>query len=129
MATFTRSLAFTRTQRDPSRHKNPQHFPYERQAFKSELVFDTQNTKKLGDVGESKYADPAKLTKCDKIVGTPLYLSPEIIKAQPYDQRVDLWAIGCVLYELLSLATPFKENDLMTLCHSILNKTPAPVPA
>ena len=41
--------------------------------------------------------DPNKLSKGEKAAGTPLYLSPEIIKNQPYDQRVDIWAIGCAL--------------------------------
>lgn len=36
----------------------------------------------------------------DTRVGTPLYLSPEIVKQQPYDYKVDVWAIGCALYHL-----------------------------
>jgi len=73
--------------------------------------------------------DPTKLSKCDKIVGTPLYLSPEIIKAQPYDQRVDIWALGCALYELLTLVHPFYESDLSELCKTILTKSLNPIPA
>jgi NIMA (never in mitosis gene a)-related kinase len=40
-------------------------------------------------------------------VGTPLYLSPELVKQQPYDYKVDIWAIGCALYHLASLEPPF----------------------
>ena len=40
-------------------------------------------------------------------VGTPIYLSPEMIKHQPYDYKVDIWAIGCVLYNLAALRPPF----------------------
>ncbi len=65
----------------------------------------------------------------DKVVGTPLYLSPEVLKAQPYDQRVDVWAVGCTLYELLTLEPPFNGQDLASLSNAILNKTPAPIPA
>ena len=36
-------------------------------------------------------------------VGTPLYLSPELIKQQPYDFKIDIWAFGCVIYYLASL--------------------------
>ena len=82
----------------------------------------------MGDVGESKYVDPCKLYKSARLVGTPLYLSPEIIKAQQYDQRVDIWAIGCALYELLTLNSPFKGSNLTTLTHSILTTEPEPIP-
>ena len=73
--------------------------------------------------------DATKLSRFDKMVGTPLYLSPEIVNAQPYDQRVDVWSIGCALYELLTLMPPFKEGDASALCRSILSKNPASIPA
>ncbi len=39
--------------------------------------------------------------------GTPLYLSPEILKGQKYDEKVDLWAIGIMAYQLLLGRSPF----------------------
>lgn len=47
--------------------------------------------------------------------GTPLYLPPEIIKGQKYDEKVDLWAIGILAYELLIGKSPFdiyEQEDL-----------------
>jgi serine/threonine protein kinase len=43
--------------------------------------------------------------------GTPFYLSPEILKGQRYDEKVDLWAIGILAYELLLGKSPFEIYD------------------
>ena len=42
--------------------------------------------------------------------GTPLYLSPELLKGQRYDEKVDLWAIGILAYELFIGCSPFEIN-------------------
>ena len=47
-------------------------------------------------------------------VGTPLYTSPEVLKRQPFDFKVDIWALGCLLYYMACLQPPFqvqKEED------------------
>jgi serine/threonine protein kinase len=41
-------------------------------------------------------------------VGTPLYLAPELVKRQPYDLKVDVWAMGVLMYTLASHRGPFK---------------------
>ena len=40
-------------------------------------------------------------------VGTPLYTSPEVLKRQPYDFKIDIWALGCLLHYLACLQPPF----------------------
>lgn len=40
--------------------------------------------------------------------GTPLYLSPEIVKGEEYDEKIDLWAVGILTYELIVGRIPFK---------------------
>jgi NIMA (never in mitosis gene a)-related kinase 1/4/5 len=40
-------------------------------------------------------------------VGTPLYLSPEMIRQNPYDYKIDSWAVGCCIYHLAALEPPF----------------------
>ena len=40
-------------------------------------------------------------------VGTPLYTSPEVVKRQPYDFKVDIWALGCLLHYMACLQPPF----------------------
>lgn len=59
-----------------------------------------------------------------KPVGTPLYLSPEVINLQTYDHRVDVWAFGCVMYELATLEPPFIGENMRVLMSNILYKRP-----
>jgi aurora kinase len=49
-------------------------------------------------------ADGMRETRC----GTPLYLSPEMIRGEQYDESVDIWAVGVLTYELLVGSMPFK---------------------
>jgi len=62
-------------------------------------------------------------------VGTPLYLSPELVKQQPYDFKVDIWAMGCVLYHIICLQPPFKGDNLIALGNSIVHQEPKPLPS
>uniref|UniRef100_A0A674K699 non-specific serine/threonine protein kinase n=1 Tax=Terrapene triunguis TaxID=2587831 RepID=A0A674K699_9SAUR len=48
-------------------------------------------------------------------VGTPYYLSPEICENRPYNNKTDIWSLGCVLYELCTLKHPFEGNSLHQL--------------
>jgi len=43
-------------------------------------------------------------------IGTPLYASPELIKKQPYDYKIDMWALGCVLHYMACLEHPFMNH-------------------
>ncbi|XP_042145328.1 serine/threonine-protein kinase Nek8 isoform X4 [Ixodes scapularis] len=47
-----------------------------------------------------------------KLVGTPNNISPEICVGKPYNQKSDIWALGCVLYELLTLRNPFEGSSV-----------------
>lgn len=63
--------------------------------------------------------DELRSTYC----GTPLYLSPEILKGQKYDEKVDLWAIGILAYELLLGKSPFdicEQQDLYKIVIAFL---------
>jgi serine/threonine protein kinase len=55
-------------------------------------------------------------------VGTPLYLSPEVIRKEPYNFKIDQWAIGCVIYHLAALAPPFESDNIISLGYNICNK-------
>lgn len=76
--------------------------------IKPENVFlDKDNNLKLGDFGLSKAMAQAAMT--NTYVGTPYYMSPELINGQPYDIKSDVWALGCLIYELCAGHPPFHE--------------------
>ena len=57
-----------------------------------------------------------------KQVGTPLYLSPEIIKKMPYDHRTDVFSLGVVMYQMAALEPPFQDKTHEGLMNKILFK-------
>src|SRR5262249_7951791 len=59
------------------------------------------------------------------IVGSPSYLSPEQARGQAVDRRTDIWAFGCVLYEMLSGERAFKGNTLTDTLAAIVEREPA----
>ena len=74
---------------------------------------------KLTDFGWSNYMqeDEKRKTVC----GTPIYLAPEIIKEEGHDEKVDIWCIGVVCFELITGNVPFQGNDIDTLKDNILH--------
>ncbi|KZT62001.1 kinase-like protein [Calocera cornea HHB12733] len=74
--------------------------------LKPENVFlDANGSIKLGDFGLSKAISSS--TFANTYVGTPYYMSPELINDSPYDTKSDIWALGCLLYELCAWNPPF----------------------
>jgi serine/threonine protein kinase len=61
-------------------------------------------------------------------IGTPFYMSPEICKEQAYDRKSDVWALGCILYELCTLKRAFDGGSLPALMLNILRGRYPPVP-
>jgi fused-like protein len=57
------------------------------------------------------------------IKGTPLYMSPELVQEQPYNNTVDLWSLGVILYELFVGQPPFFTNNLVSLIKLIVRDT------
>ncbi len=63
---------------------------------------------KIADLGIAKVLngdEPVAKTQC----GTPAYFSPELWRNQPYDDRSDVWALGCILYEMVMMKLPFHK--------------------
>lgn len=52
--------------------------------------------------------------------GTPYYASPEVWRDQPYDSKSDIWSLGCVLYESITLKPPFRADDMAGLYKKVL---------
>nr|XP_025041363.1 serine/threonine-protein kinase Nek5 [Pelodiscus sinensis] len=69
---------------------------------------------KLGDFGIARMLNNT-MELARTCVGTPYYLSPEICENRPYNNKTDIWSLGCVLYELCTLKHPFEGNSLHQL--------------
>ncbi|CEL99612.1 unnamed protein product [Vitrella brassicaformis CCMP3155] len=73
---------------------------------------------RVGDFGISKVLE-STMAFAQTTIGTPYYLSPEICKEQPYSWASDIWALGCVLYEMACLRVPFDAQNLRSLVDKI----------
>ena len=75
------------------------------------------NIAKLTDFGWSNYIQGEE--KRNTVCGTPIYLAPEIINESGHDEKVDIWCIGVLLFELSTGTIPFAGNDMETLKRNI----------
>lgn len=82
----------------------------------------------LGDLGISKVLD-GTMDFAQTCIGTPYYMSPEIFKNKPYSFKSDVWALGCVLYELTTLNHAFDANSLNGLATKIVKGKYPPINA
>ena len=93
--------------------------------IKSENIFlNRDNTVKVGDFGISKSL-ASTLAQARTRIGTPYYLSPEICMDKPYNAKSDMWALGVVLYEMLTLKHPFDAKSMDALLTKICRGQPA----
>ena len=83
---------------------------------------------KLGDFGIAKNFQNT-MDKAKTMVGTPYYLSPEILENKPYDAKSDIWSLGVLLYEMMTFKMPFNANSLPMLSVKIMRGNYPPPPA
>lgn len=77
---------------------------------------------KLGDYGLSKQLN-SQYSMAETCVGTPYNMSPELCRGDKYNFKSDIWAVGCVLFELLTLKRTFDATNLLNLCVKIMQGT------
>ena len=88
--------------------------------LKLQNILITKNNKiKIGDFGLAKLLNLS--SKAYTFIGTPFYISPEIINGEPYDYKTDIWALGIILYQLCNLNLPFYSDNLAQLSIKIIN--------
>lgn len=80
----------------------------------------------LGDLGISKVLD-GTMDFAQTCIGTPYYMSPEIFKNKPYSYKSDVWALGCVLYEMTTLNHAFDASSLNGLAQKIIKGKYPPI--
>ncbi|XP_077608714.1 serine/threonine-protein kinase Nek3 isoform X2 [Crocuta crocuta] len=96
--------------------------------IKSKNIFLTQNGKvKLGDFGSARLLSSPMAFACT-YVGTPYYVPPEIWENMPYNNKSDIWSLGCILYELCTLKHPFQANSWKSLILKICQGSLRPLP-
>ncbi|XP_058868820.1 serine/threonine-protein kinase Nek10 [Acipenser ruthenus] len=67
-------------------------------------------------------------SKLTSVVGTILYSCPEIVKSEPYGEKADVWAVGCILYQMVTLNPPFYSTNMLSLATKIVEAVYEPVP-
>ncbi|XP_052802250.1 serine/threonine-protein kinase Nek9-like [Mya arenaria] len=81
---------------------------------------------KVGDFGISKMMSTAN-KGANTVLGTPYYISPEMCEGKPYNDKSDIWALGCILYEMACLQKTFEGTNLPALVNKIMKGQFAPV--
>ena len=75
---------------------------------------------KIADFGLALGKEDVRLTETDAIVGTVLYIAPEIAQGHDFDHRADLYAVGAMLYELITGKLPFSGNTSLDVLQNML---------
>jgi serine/threonine-protein kinase len=82
---------------------------------------------KILDFGLAKLTDQPNITRIGMPLGTVAYMSPEQARGEEVDQRTDIWALGVVLYEMLTGQLSFQGDYAQAVIYSILNEEPKPL--
>lgn len=101
------------------------------------VLLDHEGRPKLGDFGLARLGGASRLTETHAVLGTPVYMSPEQARGEPLDERSDIYALGALLFALLTRRAPFKgggsllaalaavSDELPPLASELRAETPA----
>ncbi len=89
------------------------------------VMVDAKGRAKVMDFGLARLTEASRLTKTNTAMGTVAYMSPEHAQGIEVDTRTDIWALGCVLYEMISGQRPFQGRYDQALLYEIVHEEPA----
>eukprot|EP00941_MAST-03F_sp_MAST-3F-sp1_P003718 g3718.t1 len=97
--------------------------------LKPHNIFLTENNKvvKVGDFGVTRSLE-STIAMAQTQVGTPYYMSPELARNKPYNAKADVWALGCILYQMAALQVPFPAKNFAQLVEMVTECDPAKLP-
>jgi NIMA (never in mitosis gene a)-related kinase len=90
------------------------------------IFMNYDGTVKLGDLNVSKVA---KMGLVYTQTGTPYYASPEVWQDKPYDNRSDIWSLGWVIYEMITLRPPFTASSMSELSNKVKKGSYTKIPS
>jgi serine/threonine protein kinase/Tfp pilus assembly protein PilF len=91
------------------------------------ILVDKDGRARILDFGLARLEREAMITRTGSTVGTVAYMSPEQARGERVDQRSDIFSLGVVLYEMITLQTPFRGEHEAAMMNSILSDTPEPL--
>lgn len=83
------------------------------------VLIASNNSLKICDFGFARALSYTTLLK--SIKGTPLYMAPELVQERPYDEKIDIWSLGIIFYELYYGKPPYYTNSIYKLIQMITN--------
>src|SRR5680860_1248004 len=90
----------------------------------SDLVLDRQVAVKVADFGIARAVNAETVTQTAAVFGTAAYVAPEQAQGAPVDRRTDVYALGCVLYEMLTGRQPFTGDSAVALAYKHVSEAP-----
>jgi serine/threonine-protein kinase len=92
----------------------------------SNILFTVEGTAKVSDFGIVRAADGTRLTRTGVLLGTPEYMAPEQMEGEEVDWRADLYALGVVLYQMVTGVVPFRGTTPHAVMHAVIYEAPLP---
>lgn len=91
------------------------------------IMLDKADRVKVMDFGIAHSADTANMTSSNKLLGTPLYMSPERWRGEQAEAPSDIYALGVLMYQLFTGRPPFVSEEFVVVCFMHINDPPPPV--
>ena len=93
------------------------------------VMLTSRGQVKLVDFGLAHLAGADRITRSGAVAGTPAYMSPEQVRGEEVDRRTDIWALGVVLYEMVTGRLPFRGDSVQSVALAIQTREPDPLTA